>query len=95
MIWLLVQVKGKKKPKYCGTVAPYPDFDPRSDASNLQSSIESRGMIPYFSVIGHLLYLKTFSTGQAFFFFLNQSGVFLKVCLCKKLEYGIKDKREV
>ncbi|TNM92534.1 hypothetical protein fugu_019546 [Takifugu bimaculatus] len=39
-----VTVKGKKKPKYYGTIAPYPDFDPRSDASNLQSSIESRGV---------------------------------------------------
>lgn len=65
MIWVLVQVKGKKKPKYYGTVAPYPDFDPRSDSSNLQSSIESRGTLPYFSVVGHLLYLKTFSTEQA------------------------------
>lgn len=51
---LLLQVKGKKKPKYYGTIAPYPDFDPRSDASNLQSSIESSGASTYSSAVGHL-----------------------------------------
>lgn len=46
--WLLLQVKGKKKAKYYGTVAPYPDFDPRSDALNLQSAVESKGMSSHY-----------------------------------------------
>uniref|UniRef100_H3CI33 Annexin n=1 Tax=Tetraodon nigroviridis TaxID=99883 RepID=H3CI33_TETNG len=37
-----VTVKGTKKPVFYGTVVPYSDFDPRSDASNLQSSVEAK-----------------------------------------------------
>lgn len=39
-----VTVKGKPKPKYYGTVAPYPNFNASSDASVLQTAIESRGV---------------------------------------------------
>lgn len=35
-----VFVKGKPKPKYYGTVVPYPNFNASSDASALQSAIE-------------------------------------------------------
>lgn len=35
-----VKVKGKKKPKYYGTVAEYPNFSASSDASVLQAAIE-------------------------------------------------------
>ncbi|KAK5851705.1 hypothetical protein PBY51_023239 [Eleginops maclovinus] len=35
-----VVVKGKPKPKYYGTVVPYPNFNASSDASTLQSAIE-------------------------------------------------------
>ncbi|XP_044000307.1 annexin A1-like isoform X2 [Gambusia affinis] len=37
-----VDVKEKPKPKYYGTVTPYPNFNASSDASILQSSIESK-----------------------------------------------------
>ncbi|XP_044188650.1 annexin A1-like [Thunnus albacares] len=37
-------VKGKPKPKYYGTVTPYPNFNASSDASVLQSAIESKGV---------------------------------------------------
>ncbi|XP_037607804.1 annexin A1-like [Sebastes umbrosus] len=37
-----VTVKGKPKPKYYGTVAPYPNFNASSDASVLQKAIESK-----------------------------------------------------
>ncbi|KAK9532820.1 hypothetical protein VZT92_010187 [Zoarces viviparus] len=37
-----VNVKGKPKPKYYGTVAPYPNFNASRDASTLQSAIESK-----------------------------------------------------
>lgn len=39
-----VTVKGKKKPKYYGTVAPYPNFSASSDAAVLQDAIESKGV---------------------------------------------------
>ncbi|KAL7376946.1 hypothetical protein ABVT39_018874 [Epinephelus coioides] len=37
-----VVVKGKVKPKFYGTVAPYPNFNASSDASTLQSAIDSK-----------------------------------------------------
>ncbi|KAM4719550.1 annexin A1-like isoform 2-T2 [Anableps anableps] len=37
-----VKVKGEPKPKYYGTVTPYPNFNASSDASVLQSAIESK-----------------------------------------------------
>ncbi|XP_030291778.1 annexin A1-like [Sparus aurata] len=37
-----VKVKGKPKPKYYGTVAPYPNFNASSDASVLQTAINSK-----------------------------------------------------
>ncbi|XP_038143526.1 annexin A1-like [Cyprinodon tularosa] len=37
-------VKEKEKPKYYGTVIPYPNFNASSDASVLQSAIESKGV---------------------------------------------------
>ncbi|CAN9504790.1 unnamed protein product [Ophioblennius macclurei] len=37
-----VKVKGKDKPKYYGTVTPYPDFNASSDASLLQAAIKSK-----------------------------------------------------
>uniref|UniRef100_A0A3B4TDJ2 Annexin n=1 Tax=Seriola dumerili TaxID=41447 RepID=A0A3B4TDJ2_SERDU len=43
-LWLFFQVKGKPKPKYYGTVSPYPNFNASSDASVLQSAIESKGV---------------------------------------------------
>ncbi|XP_019965905.1 annexin A1-like [Paralichthys olivaceus] len=39
-----VKVKGKPKPKYYGTVTPYPNFSASSDASVLNSAIESKGV---------------------------------------------------
>lgn len=39
-----VTVKGKPKPKFYGTVAPYPNFNASSDASVLQNAIESEGV---------------------------------------------------
>lgn len=39
-----VTVKGKPKPKFYGTVAPYPNFNASSDASVLQNAIESKGV---------------------------------------------------
>ncbi|KAM9820092.1 annexin A1-like [Neosynchiropus ocellatus] len=39
-----VTVKGKVKPKFYGTVAPYPNFHASGDASVLQSAIESKGV---------------------------------------------------
>nr|XP_046230743.1 annexin A1-like [Scatophagus argus] len=39
-----VTVKGKPKPKYYGTVTPHPDFNASSDASVLQTAIESKGV---------------------------------------------------
>lgn len=39
-----VVVKGKPKPKYYGTISPYPDFNASSDAAVLQSAIESKGV---------------------------------------------------
>ncbi|XP_029300962.1 annexin A1-like [Cottoperca gobio] len=36
----IVKVKGKQKPKYYGTVVPYPNFNASSDASTLQSAIK-------------------------------------------------------
>lgn len=36
--------KAKPKPKYYGTVTPYPNFNASSDASVLQSAIESKGV---------------------------------------------------
>ncbi|KAM8872223.1 annexin A1-like [Synchiropus picturatus] len=39
-----VTVKGKPKPKFYGTVAAYPNFHASSDASVLQSAIESKGV---------------------------------------------------
>ncbi|KAM6902235.1 annexin A1-like [Xenentodon cancila] len=39
-----VTVMGKPKPKYYGTVTPYPNFNASSDASVLQSAIESKGV---------------------------------------------------
>uniref|UniRef100_A0A3B5LHR9 Annexin n=1 Tax=Xiphophorus couchianus TaxID=32473 RepID=A0A3B5LHR9_9TELE len=37
-----MKVKEKPKPKYYGTVTPYPNFNASSDASILQSAIESK-----------------------------------------------------
>lgn len=37
-----VTVKGKPKPKYYGTVAPYPNFNASHDATVLQSAIETK-----------------------------------------------------
>ncbi|KAM8743326.1 annexin A1-like [Acanthopagrus schlegelii] len=37
-----IKVKGKPKPKYYGTVAPYPNFNASSDASVLQAAINSK-----------------------------------------------------
>uniref|UniRef100_A0A3Q2SPF3 Annexin n=1 Tax=Fundulus heteroclitus TaxID=8078 RepID=A0A3Q2SPF3_FUNHE len=37
-------VKEKPKPKYYGTIIPYPNFNASSDASVLQSAIESKGV---------------------------------------------------
>lgn len=37
-------VKGKPKPKYYGTVAPYPNFNASQDACVLQSAIETKGV---------------------------------------------------
>ncbi|XP_022059728.2 annexin A1-like [Acanthochromis polyacanthus] len=37
-----VKVKGKEKPKFYGTVPPYPNFNASSDASVLQSAIDSK-----------------------------------------------------
>lgn len=42
-------MKGKKKPKYYGTVTPYPNFSASSDASVLQNAIESKGVLAYLS----------------------------------------------
>lgn len=42
-------MKGKKKPKYYGTVTPYPDFNASSDASVLQNAIESKGTFTHLS----------------------------------------------
>uniref|UniRef100_UPI0037E8573A annexin A1-like n=1 Tax=Semicossyphus pulcher TaxID=241346 RepID=UPI0037E8573A len=39
-----VKVKGKKKPKYFGTVAEYPNFSASSDASVLQAAIEDHNV---------------------------------------------------
>uniref|UniRef100_A0A4W6FGZ6 Annexin n=1 Tax=Lates calcarifer TaxID=8187 RepID=A0A4W6FGZ6_LATCA len=39
-----IKVKGKPKPKYYGTVTPYPNFNASSDASVLQSAIASKGV---------------------------------------------------
>uniref|UniRef100_A0A3Q2NPL8 Annexin n=1 Tax=Fundulus heteroclitus TaxID=8078 RepID=A0A3Q2NPL8_FUNHE len=39
-----VKVKEKPKPKYYGTIIPYPNFNASSDASVLQSAIESKGV---------------------------------------------------
>ncbi|XP_040013792.1 annexin A1-like [Xiphias gladius] len=39
-----VTVKGKPKPKYYGTVSAYPNFSASSDASVLESAIESKGV---------------------------------------------------
>ncbi|XP_047200419.1 annexin A1 [Hippoglossus stenolepis] len=39
-----VTVKGKPKPKYYGTVTPHPNFSASSDASVLNSAIESKGV---------------------------------------------------
>uniref|UniRef100_A0A3B3V7A8 Annexin n=1 Tax=Poecilia latipinna TaxID=48699 RepID=A0A3B3V7A8_9TELE len=38
--WLFVKVKEEAKPKFYGTVPPYPNFNASSDASVLQSAIE-------------------------------------------------------
>ncbi|XP_041825913.1 annexin A1-like [Melanotaenia boesemani] len=38
------KVKEKPKPKYYGTVTPYPNFDASSDASVLQSAIKAKGV---------------------------------------------------
>ncbi|XP_042365544.1 annexin A1-like [Plectropomus leopardus] len=37
-----IKVGGEKKPKFYGTVPPYPNFNASSDASTLQSAIESK-----------------------------------------------------
>lgn len=37
-----VTVKGKPRPKYYGTVAPHPNFEPGKDAFSLQRAIESK-----------------------------------------------------
>uniref|UniRef100_A0A8C4NXM8 Annexin n=1 Tax=Dicentrarchus labrax TaxID=13489 RepID=A0A8C4NXM8_DICLA len=39
-----VTVKGKPKPRYYGTVTPYPNFNASSDASVLQAAIKSKGV---------------------------------------------------
>uniref|UniRef100_A0A673AMC7 Annexin n=1 Tax=Sphaeramia orbicularis TaxID=375764 RepID=A0A673AMC7_9TELE len=39
-----VLVKGKPKPKYYGTVCPYPNFNASNDAAVLKSAIESKGV---------------------------------------------------
>lgn len=39
-----VRVKGKPKPKFYGTVTPYPNFNASNDAAVLQSAIESKGV---------------------------------------------------
>ncbi|KAM9735595.1 annexin A1-like [Menidia menidia] len=39
-----VSVKNKPKPKYYGTVTPYPDFNASADASVLESAIKSKGV---------------------------------------------------
>uniref|UniRef100_A0A3B4B1U2 Annexin n=1 Tax=Periophthalmus magnuspinnatus TaxID=409849 RepID=A0A3B4B1U2_9GOBI len=40
----VVQVKGTAKPKYYGTVAPYPNFNASHDATVLHSAIEAKGV---------------------------------------------------
>lgn len=40
-------MKGKKKAKYYGTVAPQPNFNASSDASVLQDAIETKGVSTY------------------------------------------------
>lgn len=42
-------MKGKKKPKYYGTVSPYPNFNASSDAIVLQNAIESKGVLAHLS----------------------------------------------
>lgn len=42
-------MKGKKKPKFYGTVAPYPNFNASSDADVLQDAIESKGVLAHLS----------------------------------------------
>lgn len=42
-------MKGKKKPKYYGTVAPYPNFSASSDVAVLQNAIESKGVLAHLS----------------------------------------------
>ncbi|XP_068191199.1 annexin A1-like isoform X2 [Antennarius striatus] len=39
-----VTVRGVKKPKYYGTVVPYPDFNASSDASVLEDAIKTKGV---------------------------------------------------
>ncbi|XP_071390168.1 annexin A1-like [Centroberyx affinis] len=39
-----ITVKGKPKPKYYGTIAPYPHFSASSDASVLEQAIEAKGV---------------------------------------------------
>ncbi|XP_068430692.1 annexin A1-like [Clinocottus analis] len=39
-----VKVKGKPKPKYYGTVVPYPNFSASQDAATLQSAIDCKGV---------------------------------------------------
>ncbi|KAI3361952.1 hypothetical protein L3Q82_012301 [Scortum barcoo] len=39
-----VKVKGKEKPKYYGTVTPYPNFSASSDAAVLRDAIKSKGV---------------------------------------------------
>ncbi|KAL6097215.1 anxa1 [Pungitius sinensis] len=39
-----VKVKGNPKPKYYGTVTPYPNFNATQDAATLQSAIKSKGV---------------------------------------------------
>ncbi|KAM4634380.1 annexin A1-like [Polymixia lowei] len=39
-----ITVKGKPKPKFYGTVAPYPNFSASSDAAGLEKAIETKGV---------------------------------------------------
>lgn len=53
---LFLQVKGKKKPKYYGTVAPYPNFNASNDVAVLQDAIESKGAVSTLSIYLSLMF---------------------------------------
>lgn len=50
-----MKVKGKPKPKYYGTVTPYPNFNASGDASVLQSAIESKGVCAFESKLFQMI----------------------------------------